>query len=267
MGIKFLNQTTLKGNQEKFEENGFYYKIDNLGYESISEALVSELECYITDFFHVDYYLCQVDNGEGVVLDACKSKSFLEKGMLEKSLFSIVKMAIKRGDVPIEVLGKYQGKDLVNKVLDIVYNATELDAKEYIGKMLYLDYITLNDDRHLNNITFSLKDGVWGFIPVYDNGGSLLSDLSKYSEDTDLLKNIRKVKSKPFSTSFRRQCSYFLDDVDLLEVDIDGFLTKLEDVEKDIKYSVPFKRDSYRRAKQALEYQLKQTEGIVWKRK
>lgn len=39
--MNFIGEGTSKGNQTKFVIDGWFYKEDGMGYESISEALVS----------------------------------------------------------------------------------------------------------------------------------------------------------------------------------------------------------------------------------
>ena len=41
--IQTANRKSSKGNQLKFERDGIWYKADNLGYEGLSEYVVSEL--------------------------------------------------------------------------------------------------------------------------------------------------------------------------------------------------------------------------------
>lgn len=55
--MSLLSSCTLGGIQVKFLEDGYVYKEDLLGYESISEALVSEFETYIKGINFVDYAL------------------------------------------------------------------------------------------------------------------------------------------------------------------------------------------------------------------
>lgn len=42
MDILSVSGGSSKGNQPKFIKDGYFYKVDTMGYESISEALVGE---------------------------------------------------------------------------------------------------------------------------------------------------------------------------------------------------------------------------------
>ena len=259
--VLFLSQATSKGNQPKFYLNGNYYKIDYFGYESIVEALVSELECYIKDFPHIDYYLEEIIK-DGKKCTGCVSKDFSLVGYREESLYHIL---MSNGESITRLYKKYSGKDLVDYIVEKVSSITSLDIRNYIGKIIYLDAIILNEDRHLNNISFRVsKENKYSFMPVYDNGLGLLSDIKEYPMGENINTLIRRVKSKPFSTSFSKQVNYFRGDVSPLIIDIDGFYNKLEKVENNINDYVPFLQKEYRRAVIILKHRLKQLEGIVW---
>lgn len=89
-----------------------------------------------------------------------------------------------------------------------IKEALNLDDKfiENIGKMLLLDALILNEDRHFNNICFVIEsNGSLRLTPIFDNGGALLSDTRDYPLITQDFINIRNVKSKPFSTRFSNQ--------------------------------------------------------------
>ena len=51
--------------------------------------------------------------------------------------------------------------------------------RDNIAKMILLDFITRQDDRHLSNIAIKISDGAESFYPLYDNGRSL------FYEDTE----------------------------------------------------------------------------------
>ena len=40
-----IAETSSKGNQEKWLDNGVWYKLDQFGYEALAEALISQLLC------------------------------------------------------------------------------------------------------------------------------------------------------------------------------------------------------------------------------
>ena len=67
-------QGSSKGTQPKYYEKGFWYKVNNLGYEGYSEYLVSKvLECSNVDSY-VKYEQCTINGRAG-----CRSKSFIRE--------------------------------------------------------------------------------------------------------------------------------------------------------------------------------------------
>lgn len=264
--IQILNQTTSKGNQIKYEYNNKYYKIDTLGYESIAEVLVSELEQCIKGLNFVDYYLEQV-NINDKIHTACVSNSFSKSDSYEVSVHRILSDYIKEKKLGMGYLSKFKGKQLADEVIRILNEVTDLETRDYIGRIVYLDAITLNCDRHLNNISFRLHlNGTYDFMPVYDNGASLLSDTTEFPMEERTVKLIDKVKAKPFSTSFKKQVEYFRSSVEPLSIDIEKFNSGIALVRNNLDYSVPFKQREFIRALYVLNSRLKSLEGIAWQR-
>lgn len=73
--MNFIGEGTSEGNQTKFVIDGWFYKEDGMGYESISEALVSEFLSFVDDIEYIDYYL-EVVEKDGKSVECCKSKVY-----------------------------------------------------------------------------------------------------------------------------------------------------------------------------------------------
>ena len=75
--------------------------------------------------------------------------------------------------------------------------------KDDIARMILLDFITRQDDRHLSNIAIKMGGRTESFYPLYDNGRSL------FYEDTEEM--VRQAVSDPegYATSFGHSGSYF----------------------------------------------------------
>lgn len=246
-------QSTSKGNQKKWYKDGYYIKADTMGYESISETLVSEFISYIDDLPFVDYKLCTIKDGSAIY-EGCYSLDCLDQNEI---MFSVYRILQSRNSNLDRLMHKYVGIDLVKWVVSEVYKATGLDITDYLGKIISLDYIILNEDRHLNNICLiqNTDTGMWRYSDIFDNGLSLLSDTQDYSLIEPISKCIRRVKSKPFSIKFSRQFSYFNK---VLTIDVDGFLRNIENKK------VEFKEKEFARGLYVLKTQLKSLEGKVW---
>lgn len=75
--------------------------------------------------------------------------------------------------------------------------------KEDIIKMLVLDFITRQDDRHLSNIAVKVSNNVESFYPLYDNGRSL------FYEDTEETVNNACNNIEMYSTNFGYSGTYY----------------------------------------------------------
>lgn len=65
---------------------------------------------------------------------------------------------------------------MVVGIVDICTEVTRIDRLEiiqYLSNLIRLDAIILNEDRHLNNVSFIKSiNGDYSLCPVFDNGGS-----------------------------------------------------------------------------------------------
>lgn len=75
--------------------------------------------------------------------------------------------------------------------------------REEIIKMLLLDFMTRQDDRHLSNIAVKINSAGEQFYPLYDNGRSL------FYEDTDETVESAVQDIPGFSTTFGMSGTYF----------------------------------------------------------
>ncbi len=77
----------------------------------------------------------------------------------------------------------------------------------YMNKILTIDMLFLNEDRHTHNLAVLMNDkNEFMYCPIFDNGASLLSDTElDYPLEEDTYKLIDKVKSKTFIESFEEQ--------------------------------------------------------------
>lgn len=103
--------------------------------------------------------------------------------------------------------------------------ATRERLKNDIGKMILLDFITANTDRHYNNFSFLRNSNTleWlGLAPIFDTGTSMFNKVSteelKYSYFTDS----KKIKAKPFYKNQQRQLESFSTVLALQKIDFDS---------------------------------------------
>ena len=100
------------------------------------------------------------------------------------------------------------------------------NAKLHIDKMLVLDYLIFNTDRHYNNFgaVRNAETLEWiGIAPVFDSGTSLWCKQASFNPQT-----MRKIKIQPFKTSHEEQIK-FVNDFSWLD------LTALNGIEDDFR--------------------------------
>jgi len=205
--LKDDGRRSSKGNQLKWSKDGIWYKADYLGYEGLSEYIISKLLRHSTlspDEF-TDYepetirYKSQIFNG-------CKSPDFsgnFQTITIERLIRTLYGVSIGR-----EIYKFPDHTDRLRYLVDQTERATGLkDFGIYMSKLMTIDAVFLNEDRHSHNISV-LWDGRDSFrlCPIYDNGAALLSDTTlDYPVGCDIYSEKNNVKSKTFSQSLEEQ--------------------------------------------------------------
>src|SRR5690606_4058479 len=197
--------TTSKGNQPKWFDGVRWVKGSQLGYEDIAEYLVSKVLQFSTldRKEYVTYDLAKITLDDGTSINGCVSNNFLKEGETLITLYRLFELY--ELDIAKLETGSYSASEKIKFTLDSVYESVGLDITDYLRKLLTLDALILNEDRHFNNVAFIEKDGVFRPAPIFDNGLSLLSDTKDYDVDTALSINVRRVKARTFSSSFTKQ--------------------------------------------------------------
>lgn len=215
MGVKVttknkIAETSSKGNQQKWCENGIWYKLDQFGYEGLSETVVSEflltsvLESRENPFTYVHYNLEKilVNNIERT---GCSSANFLKEG---QSIITVNRLLTQHLGHPLrdELASMSSDKKRIQFIAEETAKVTGLDMfPQYLTLMFEIDSLFLNGDRHLNNIAVLEMNGEFDYCPIFDNGAALLSDTRSYPLDIDPKGLIPLVTASPFDTTFNRQ--------------------------------------------------------------
>lgn len=203
-----INRNSSKGNQLKWKKDDFWYKADNLGYEALSEYVVSSLleKTNVVDF--VKYDLSKIEYN-GILFCGCSSKSFLETNEVLITLPRLFSMYLDE-DIYMECerLDRTEA-DCIKYVVDNVSKITGLvDFGKHLTLMLEVDAFFLNEDRHFHNIAviYNEETREFRYCPFFDNGGSLFSDTKMYFPLEKSIEECRTViKAKPFSPCFDDQ--------------------------------------------------------------
>lgn len=194
---------TSKGDQPKWQVAGKWYKADHMGYEALSEVVVSQLlkQSNISSF--VDYGPTLISYN-GKETPGCVSESFRSKGEMLVP-FERLHRAYK-GQGLAAALGKiYEPQEKISYTVEFVEETASLTGVgAYLTLLLELDSFFLNEDRHTNNLALirNEKTGRFRLCPIFDNGLALLSDLNDYPLEKDIYECIRRVRAKPFDMDF-----------------------------------------------------------------
>lgn len=238
-----------KGVQRKWKYGNLYIKLNSKigGYENcedIAEVLVS----YFLKFTNIDNYVkyepCRIiEDGRDLGI-GCYSLNFLSEG---ETNISFSKLFRHRG---IKLEKKLQYDDEV--ILEIS-REIGVDLREYLRKVLYLDSIISNTDRHLNNLSVIVNsEGKYREAPIYDNGLSCLMNFSEFSLEENLKEAIESVRPREFFKNYTDMC--------------DCLGNKLIEVrKKDFIMSVKPETKQEIRAFEAIKRGLDVMEGRTWK--
>lgn len=195
---------TSKGDQPKWERGGRWYKADHMGYEALSEVVISALLRWsnVPDF--VSYQPIWIYYQERK-LRGCVSKNFRSKQEMLVPLERLHRAYEGGRGLAATLAGFPDAAERIRYTVDFIERTTGLaEAGAYLTMLLELDAFFLNEDRHTNNLAV-LRDEISGqfrFCPVFDNGLALLSDLNDYPMSADLYACIGRVQAKPFDMDF-----------------------------------------------------------------
>ncbi|MDD6568518.1 MAG: hypothetical protein PUF01_06730 [Eubacteriales bacterium] len=214
MGVKLVTDKKIalsssKGNQEKWLDNGIWYKLDQFGYEALAEAVTSEIlkKSNIeneNNFSFVRYKIEKV-NIHNVDRIACTSENFLRQNQaiitLNKLLSNNLKISLT------DKIGRLTSdKKRIQYLVDATKDITGLaDFDKYLTLLFEIDSMIMNDDRHLNNIAVLEKDGKFDYCPIFDNGAGLLSNTQIYRMDIEPKGIMKTMVASPFLMTFNRE--------------------------------------------------------------
>ena len=196
-----------KGNQMKWFWNGFWYKADGLGYESLSEVVCSKILLHST-ISSITLYEPVFVQYEGRRYRGCRSANFKKQ---DEILISIERLyrSYTGGSLAEDIMKISELSTRIRFVAEFVERATGLERfGAYLTAMLEMDAFFLNEDRHTNNIAvlYNEKDKTYRLCPYFDMGMSLCADTrGDYPLDKDCLWCMEQVKAKLFCRDFDEQ--------------------------------------------------------------
>lgn len=206
-----IAETSSKGNQEKWfdSDTDRWYKLDQFGYEALSEVAVSRLleqSNVETDFpFRFVRYEMERLHVHNRDRNGCSSENFLKPGQSIITLSHLYKRVLNRPLLAsLERLSS--DKKRVAWLSEETAEITRLpEFPQYLTLLFEIDALFLNEDRHLNNIAVLEQDGKFSYCPIFDHGAALLSNTQIYGMSIDPAAHIKSVRSRPFNMTFNRQ--------------------------------------------------------------
>ncbi|MDD3230852.1 MAG: hypothetical protein PHE09_16790 [Oscillospiraceae bacterium] len=206
-----IAETSSKGNQEKWfdAETDSWYKLDQFGYEALTETLISllleqsNLE-HNTPFTFARYRMERL-RVHGRERTGCVSQNFLAPG---QALITINRLLSNHLGMPLKekLMQLSSDKRRIAYLAEATAAVTGLtEFPRYLTVLFEIDALFCNDDRHLNNIAVIEQNGEYGYCPVFDNGAGLLSNTQFSAMDIAPRALLSALRARPFGTTFTRQ--------------------------------------------------------------
>ena len=215
-----INGGSSKGTQDKYRKDNFWYKEGKLGNEGYVEYLISLVLKFSTlpESDYVSYEYGRINDKNG-----CRSKDF-SKGIYQ--FYSLERLHKNITGVGLTERTRLLDtpelrKDYVLKFFNKYYS---IDLGNYFSKIFFVDLISLNEDRHFNNLGVLVDRGNYSEAPIFDNGVSLLNGNISVRNSLSIEENVRRVVSRPFSGSPEVQYSLFKSNI---KIDYIGLLNEL----------------------------------------
>ena len=197
-----------KGNQLKWKNEENWYKADYAGYEGLAEYVVSKL-LELSTLDKSEYVLYETEEIQYKYQNflGCRSKNFLPDGWqmitLERLFQSMSGQSLNRAIYTIR-----DHKSRLQFLVQQTERMTGLkDFGKYMCKLLTIDALSLNEDRHTHNIAVLMDESKkFHLCPLFDQGAALLSDTTMdYPLAMDCVQLMKQVKPKTFCTGFDEQ--------------------------------------------------------------
>lgn len=204
-----IAETSSRGNQEKWLDNGKWYKVDQFGYEALAEVFTSLLLEHSniekdTPFTFVRYNMEQVVV-HGRQRTACSSPNFLPQNTSIITISQLFKQHLG-SSLSSKLTSLSSDKQRMLYLAEATADITGLSLfPQYLTLLFELDSLVLNDDRHLNNIAVLAHDTGFDYCPIFDQGAALLSNTRYCPMEIEPRSLVNNQIARPFNTTFNRQ--------------------------------------------------------------
>lgn len=189
------------GAQTKWSTNGIWYKKDLRGGEAVSETLVSLFlsSCLNIMEFEAGFVSYGISTKDERV---CYSYSFLKEGESFIPLYEAIKTFNPKWSEHTDFEGKLEYIDSVYK------GVLGYSCRHWLLRVLTLDVIFRNTDRHLSNLGFIAdKRGNLRLAPIFDNGLALGVSEGAYFDLSNTISGLG-FRIKPYELSVKYLSKY-----------------------------------------------------------
>ena len=201
--------TTSRGNQEKWfdAEKNLWYKVDDGCFESLAEAVSSEV---LRDFTNavqlpgisVANYWVDTAEVHGLKRVVSVSENFKREDESLITANTILKNSLGTGYLE-EFNRRTSLKERIRLLVDAMGEATGMqNMGAYLTTLFEIDALFLNQDRHLNNIALIRDRSRYKPCPIFDCGDSFLLDFVLYSSEIESRAYLTKAQCLPFKSRF-----------------------------------------------------------------
>ena len=203
-----ITETSSKGNQEKWLDNGRWYKLDLFGYEGLAETVSSSLLAKTNmeslGFRYVTYRMERLEVHRKT-RNGCSSANFLRPGESILTLSDLFRKGVGP-DWQRETRRLPNLQSHVRWMTEQVQRLTCLDRFGiYLTLLFEVDMLFGNEDRHLNNIAVLRRGEEFDYCPIFDFGAGLLSNVRDYPMDIEPKALLHQLRARPLNTLFARQ--------------------------------------------------------------
>ena len=179
-------------------------KKDNRGNEGRAEYLVSKFMQFTTlqENEFISYEEGTINGKSG-----CRSKNFLDE---EEELVTFYKLYYNEvgKDLSKVIANMNTMEERIEYVIRFIDQSCGLNIHAYLSKVLTLDMICLNEDRHLNNLALIMCGNDFYPAPIFDNGVSLLTANQSVNWNFSIEENVKRVIARPFCGSHEKMVKY-----------------------------------------------------------
>ena len=244
-----------KGNQLKWKYKNQWYKADHMGYEGLSEVVISRLLVKSNIKDYVKYFKSDLSYYDRIY-HGCYSENFLSDSEELITVNRLYRQFTGR-EVTKELAKLQDPQERIAFFVDVIEEITGLKYfGTYITIEMTIDAFFLNEDRHMNNIAviYDTETEEYRYCPYFDNGLSLFSDIENdFPLKKDIMECRKMITAKPFDRDFDLQ----LDAAEKLYGQGVSFSFGVKDVQRVLEeFRDVYEADILKRVEEVLRYQI-----------